>query len=130
MVCEIPENSENYYGGKLRNLTIQRMENLSLLIYLQQIKVNKLTETERKPTKSTWKVFSFHVTCFSPFLFQDLEAYALCYTGLAKVNRLLFVAKHCPPYKTEALRMALAYTLSTYNTQMYQLIHRKLNDAV
>ncbi|XP_072029578.1 COP9 signalosome complex subunit 1-like isoform X3 [Amphiura filiformis] len=60
----------------------------------------------------------------------DLEAYAVCYTGLAKVNRLLFVAKHCPPYKTEALRMALAYTLSTYNTQMYQLIHRKLAEAV
>ncbi|XP_063961779.1 COP9 signalosome complex subunit 1-like isoform X1 [Lytechinus pictus] len=60
----------------------------------------------------------------------DVEAYAASYMGLAKINRLLFVALHCPAFKIEALRMALNYTQTTYNTHMYQLVHRKLTDAV
>ncbi|XP_030840647.1 COP9 signalosome complex subunit 1 isoform X2 [Strongylocentrotus purpuratus] len=60
----------------------------------------------------------------------DVEAYAVSYMGLAKINRLLFVALHCPAFKIESLRMALNYTQTTYNTHMYQLVHRKLTDAV
>lgn len=61
---------------------------------------------------------------------QDLEAYATSYKGLAKLNRLVYIAEHCPPLKIESLRMALAYVLATYNTNMYQTIHKKLQEAV
>ena len=37
-------------------------------------------------------------------LFQDLDVYASNYTGLTKLNRLLFVAKHCPALEVDALR--------------------------
>lgn len=37
----------------------------------------------------------------------DLEGYAASYKGLAKVRRLLFVAKHCPSLQLDALRLAL-----------------------
>ena len=61
---------------------------------------------------------------------QDVDSYAMWYSGLAKINRLLFVAAHCPTLKIEALRLALSYTQTTYNTQMYQIIQRKLTEAV
>lgn len=61
---------------------------------------------------------------------QDLEQYAAQYSGLAKLNRLLFIADHCPMLRVEALRMALAYVMNTYNTSLYQQIHRKLQEAV
>ncbi|XP_045211954.1 COP9 signalosome complex subunit 1-like [Mercenaria mercenaria] len=60
----------------------------------------------------------------------DLEQYASQYTGLAKLNRLRFIADHCPPLKLDALRMALSYVMTTYNTNMYQQIYRKLQEAV
>ncbi|XP_070579826.1 COP9 signalosome complex subunit 1-like isoform X4 [Ptychodera flava] len=59
----------------------------------------------------------------------DLEAYAAQYSGLAKINRLLFMASHCPSYRIEGLKMALAYTQTTFNTQMYEHIHRRLQEA-
>ena len=34
----------------------------------------------------------------------DLEGYANGYEGLAKVRRLMFVAKHCPSLQLDALR--------------------------
>ena len=42
----------------------------------------------------------------------------------------MYIAEHCPPLKIEALRMALAYVMTTYNTTMYQTVHKKLQDAV
>ncbi len=66
--------------------------------------------------------------CFN--IFQDLEAYGTSYKGLAKLNRLVYIAEHCPPLKIEALRMALAYVMTTYNTNMYQSVHKKLQEAV
>ena len=63
-------------------------------------------------------------------LLQDLEAYATSYKGLAKLNRLVYIAEHCPSLKVEALRTALAYVMTTYNTAMYQTVHKKLQEAV
>ncbi|XP_071952906.1 COP9 signalosome complex subunit 1-like [Antedon mediterranea] len=60
----------------------------------------------------------------------DLEMYGSSYTGLAKVNRLLFISDHCPILKIEALRMALSYIQTTFNTQAYQKIHRELAEAL
>ena len=34
----------------------------------------------------------------------DLEAYSNNYAGLAKIRRLLFVAKHCPSLQVDALK--------------------------
>ncbi|XP_005109229.1 COP9 signalosome complex subunit 1 isoform X1 [Aplysia californica] len=60
----------------------------------------------------------------------DLEHYASQFTGLARLNRLLFIAEHCNSLKVEALRMALNYTMkTTFNTTLYQLIHHKLEIA-
>ncbi|KAL5018991.1 hypothetical protein ScPMuIL_004713 [Solemya velum] len=60
----------------------------------------------------------------------DLEQYAAQYSGLAKLNRLLFISDHCPVLRVEALRMALSYAMTTYNTSLYQQIHRKLSEAI
>ncbi|XP_052781933.1 COP9 signalosome complex subunit 1-like [Mya arenaria] len=60
----------------------------------------------------------------------DLEQYASQYTGLAKLNRLKFIADHCPPLRLDALRMALQYVMTTYNTNLYQQIYRKLQEAL
>ena len=35
---------------------------------------------------------------------QDLEAYAANYVGISKIQRLLFVATHCPSLELEALK--------------------------
>lgn len=64
------------------------------------------------------------------FNLQDLETYAASYKGLAKLYRLLFVVEHCPPLRVEALRMALSYVMTTFNTNMYQQIHKSLQDAI
>lgn len=60
----------------------------------------------------------------------DLEVYSNSYTGLAKLYRLIYIADHCPMLRLEALKMALVYVQTTFNVNMYQLIHRKLLDAV
>ncbi|XP_014219474.1 COP9 signalosome complex subunit 1 isoform X1 [Copidosoma floridanum] len=56
----------------------------------------------------------------------DLEVYANSYTGLAKLFRLMYIADHCPALRIEALKMAISYVMTTYNVQMYLLLHRKL----
>ncbi|KAK2182658.1 hypothetical protein NP493_342g02030 [Ridgeia piscesae] len=60
----------------------------------------------------------------------DLETYATQYKGLAKLYRLTYIADHCPPLRVEALRMALAYVMTTYNTNLYQQINKKLQEAL
>lgn len=71
------------------------------------------------------------LSLFSSFIsIQDLDTYSSSYSGLARLNRLLYIADHCPSLQLEALRMALAYVMTTCNTNMYQQIHRKFQDAV
>ncbi|ESO84218.1 hypothetical protein LOTGIDRAFT_184282 [Lottia gigantea] len=60
----------------------------------------------------------------------DLEQYSAQYTGLAKLHRLMFVADHCPSLRVEALRMALSYSMTTYNANLYQVIHQKTQEAI
>lgn len=50
----------------------------------------------------------------------ELEMYAAQYTGLAKLNRLLFIADRCPPLRIEALRMAMDHVMGTLNVSKYQ----------
>ncbi|XKL63208.1 hypothetical protein PGB90_005572 [Kerria lacca] len=59
----------------------------------------------------------------------DLEAYANNYSGLARLYRLIFIADHCSSLKVEALKMAIANVMLTYNTALYQSLYRKLVDV-
>jgi len=60
----------------------------------------------------------------------DLEATSNAYTGLAKLYRLQFIAEHCPVYTVEALKLAISHCQNTFNTTLYQKLHRKLADTV
>ncbi|KAL0271003.1 UNVERIFIED_CONTAM: hypothetical protein PYX00_008249 [Menopon gallinae] len=60
----------------------------------------------------------------------DLETYANSYTGLARLNRLKYIADHCPSLRLEALKMALSYVMNTYNVNLYQQLHKTLQEAV
>jgi len=59
----------------------------------------------------------------------DLENYISSFKGLAKLVRLIYVADHCPSLKNEALKLALTYVQTTYNTNMYTQIHRKFQET-
>ncbi|KAF6269325.1 G protein pathway suppressor 1 [Rhinolophus ferrumequinum] len=59
----------------------------------------------------------------------DLEQYAASYSGLMRIERLQFIADHCPPLRVEALKMALSFVQRTFNVDMYEEVHRKLSEA-
>lgn len=59
----------------------------------------------------------------------DLDYFSSNYTGLAKLKRLLFVAKHCPSLELDALRAAHDDVKQTYNTKLYMDIVTKLVEA-
>ncbi|KAG2461109.1 CSN1 protein, partial [Polypterus senegalus] len=59
----------------------------------------------------------------------DLEQYASSYSGLMRIERLQFIADHCPQLRIEALKMALSFVQRTFNVDVYEEIHRKLTDA-
>lgn len=46
-----------------------------------------------------------------------------------RIERLQFIADHCPALRVEALKMALAFVQRTFNVDMYEEIHRKLSEA-
>ncbi|KAF6017632.1 GPS1 [Bugula neritina] len=60
----------------------------------------------------------------------DLDTYIASYQGMAKLQRLLFIADRCPSLQHEALRMALSTVMQTYNTMAYQSVHRKLSESI
>uniref|UniRef100_A0A8C9ZSJ7 COP9 signalosome complex subunit 1 n=1 Tax=Sander lucioperca TaxID=283035 RepID=A0A8C9ZSJ7_SANLU len=59
----------------------------------------------------------------------DLEQYATSYSGLMRIERLQFIAEHCPQLRVEALKMALTFVQRTFNVDTYEEIHRKLTEA-
>lgn len=59
----------------------------------------------------------------------DVDTYVAGFSGLMRINRLLFVAEHCPMLRIDALRMALNFVMETYNVQLYNVIHKQLTDA-
>ncbi|ALC43836.1 CSN1b [Drosophila busckii] len=58
----------------------------------------------------------------------DLEVYANQYTGIARLDRLIYVADVCPGLALESLKMAITYVQSTYNVKVYQMLHKRLSD--
>lgn len=59
----------------------------------------------------------------------DLEVYANSYSGLAKLYRLIFIIDHCPSLRLEALKMAISYVMTTFNVNLYQVLHQKLAEV-
>jgi len=59
----------------------------------------------------------------------DLDAYASNYKGIAKLQRLLYVAKHCPTYANDVLRMCAGAVKSTHNVDMYREIMTRLTET-
>lgn len=59
----------------------------------------------------------------------DLEVYANSYTGLTKLYRLIYIIDHCPSLRMEALKMAISYVMTTYNVNLYQVLHQKLAEV-
>uniref|UniRef100_UPI003AAD633B COP9 signalosome complex subunit 1-like isoform X7 n=1 Tax=Centroberyx gerrardi TaxID=166262 RepID=UPI003AAD633B len=59
----------------------------------------------------------------------DLEQYGTSYSGLMRIERLQFIADHCPQLRVEALKMALTFVQRTFNVDSYEEIHRKLTEA-
>ena len=59
-----------------------------------------------------------------------MESYAASYQGMAKLSRLVYIADHCPSMRIDALKMAIVAVQDTFNVSMYQLMHRKLQEAV
>lgn len=46
-----------------------------------------------------------------------------------RIERLQFIADHCPQLRVEALKMALSFVQRTFNVDVYEEIHRKLTEA-
>lgn len=59
----------------------------------------------------------------------DLDTYSSGFTGLMRINRLIFLAEHCPTIRIDALKLAINFVLETYNTQLYISIHKQLTEA-
>uniref|UniRef100_A0A8C7MKA7 G protein pathway suppressor 1 n=2 Tax=Oncorhynchus kisutch TaxID=8019 RepID=A0A8C7MKA7_ONCKI len=59
----------------------------------------------------------------------DLEQFASSYSGLMRIERLQFIAQHCPQLRAEALKMVLSFVQRTFNVDVYEEIHRRLSDA-
>lgn len=76
------------------------------------------------------RISTFFLIIKPTLLFQDLEAYANSYAGLARLYRLIYIADHCPTLRIEALKMAISYVMCTYNVSLYQQLHKKLQEAV
>ena len=60
---------------------------------------------------------------------KDLEQYASSYSGFMRIERLQFIAEHCPQLRVEALKMALSFVQRTFNVDSYEEVHRKLAEA-
>lgn len=58
----------------------------------------------------------------------DLEVYANQYAGIVRLHRLIYVADVCPVLAVEALKMAITYVQTTYNVNLYQVLHKRLSD--
>lgn len=46
-----------------------------------------------------------------------------------RIERLQFIADHCPSLRVEALKMALSFVQRTFNVDVYEEVHRKLSEA-
>lgn len=97
------------------------------------IRINRPHENSAEPMQVDVPPENNHATNEDTFIIEsatlDLDVYASNYTGLTKLNRLLFVARHCPLLEIDALRIALTYVKQTFNVQLYQDIMKTMTEA-
>lgn len=55
----------------------------------------------------------------------DNKAYE-SYTGLTRLNRLIYIADHHPNLRMKALKIGIEYAISSQDVTMYELLHRKV----
>ncbi|KAI9007772.1 26S proteasome subunit RPN7-domain-containing protein [Hyaloraphidium curvatum] len=60
----------------------------------------------------------------------DLEAYANNYQDYTRIERLLFIADHCPPLQVDSLKLALDALKRTLNYAKYTMVLSKLNEVL
>lgn len=60
----------------------------------------------------------------------DIDTYASNYRDTIKIQRLMFIAKHCPSIAADALRICASSVKQTHNTEKYKEIITKLQEAV
>lgn len=60
----------------------------------------------------------------------DLDVYIASYKGVTKLQRLMFIAKHCPSYAIDALRIAASIVKGTSNVNLYKEVITELAEAV
>lgn len=58
----------------------------------------------------------------------DLDAYASNYKGIAKLQRLLYIGKHCPTFAIDSLRMCAGAVKATHNVDMYREVMTRLTE--
>ncbi|XP_064407126.1 COP9 signalosome complex subunit 1-like [Halichondria panicea] len=59
----------------------------------------------------------------------DLDQYANSFQGLAKIRRLMFIAKHCPTLRADALRLSLQTVEGTHNTPLFSELRQRVQQA-
>ncbi|CAF0789131.1 unnamed protein product [Didymodactylos carnosus] len=60
----------------------------------------------------------------------DLDTIITLYDGLMRINRLVYIADHCPSLRYDALCAALKYIQDTHFITMYRTVHNNLNEMV
>merc|ERR1719450_206741 len=60
----------------------------------------------------------------------DLDAYNANYKGIAKLQRLMFISKHCPGFAMDALKMCAAAVRSTHNVDLYREVMTRLTELL
>ncbi|RXG55120.1 COP9 signalosome complex subunit 1 [Armadillidium vulgare] len=113
-------NQSNRFGDAM-----QIQNNIEPMVIDMAVEENENTEEEAIIVENTTFSLSHHHSEIG-----DLETYSNSYTGLAKLQRLIFIADRCPQLKIEALKMAISYVQTTFNVNLYSQLHRKLKEAV
>ncbi|OQV25621.1 COP9 signalosome complex subunit 1 [Hypsibius exemplaris] len=60
----------------------------------------------------------------------DLDTHVGNHQGIIKTQRLLHVAKHCPPLRVDALKMALKNIQKTSEVALYTKVHEDLKSSL
>lgn len=80
---------------------------------------------------STWNDAGYSPNYLVENATLDLECYAGNYTGITKIQRLMFVADHCMSLRVDALKMAINYVKdNTFNVALYSQIYTRLSEAL
>ncbi|KAL8561659.1 hypothetical protein ACOMHN_001391 [Nucella lapillus] len=60
----------------------------------------------------------------------DVDHVAAQYTGVVRLERLMFIAKHCPVLKMEALQLTKNLVTATLNTDLFKTVHSMMQKTL